>query len=109
MEVFVNRSWRGRENCCGTQTGRGRGERGREKSPSNDDQSAWHAHVRVVRERLELLVDGEVAGTAFEGETRCRPFEVLCAMANDLSARGLGLAEGEYVTTGAAATPSVCF
>lgn len=56
---------------------------------------------------VELLVDGEVAGTAFEGETRCRPFEVLCAMANDLSARGLGFAEGEYVTTGAAATPSL--
>lgn len=56
---------------------------------------------------VELLVDGEVRGTAFAGDARCRPFDVLVAMANDLASRGLGFEAGQFVTTGAAATPSL--
>ncbi len=56
---------------------------------------------------VELEVDGDVKGKAFEGDARCRPIEVLVAMANDLSTRGLGFAAGQYVTTGAAAAPTL--
>lgn len=55
---------------------------------------------------VEVLVDDEVAGTALEGDARCRPFEVLVALVNDLTGRGIGLGAGEFVTTGAAAAPS---
>lgn len=56
---------------------------------------------------VELLIDDEVKGTAFEGDARCRPVEVLVAMVNDFSARGLAFEAGAYITTGAAATPSL--
>lgn len=56
---------------------------------------------------VELEIDGEVKGKAFEGDARCRPVEVLVAMANDFSTRGLGFAAGQYVTTGAAAAPTL--
>lgn len=56
---------------------------------------------------VELLVDDEVAGTAFEGDARCRPLAVLVAMTADLGGRGIGFHAGEIVTTGAAAQPAL--
>ncbi len=54
---------------------------------------------------VELIVDDKVKGSAFEGDARCRPVEVLFALANDFSARGISMEKGQYVTTGAAAAP----
>jgi 2-keto-4-pentenoate hydratase len=56
---------------------------------------------------VELIVDDEVKGSAFEGDARCRPVEVLVALANDFAARGIALETGQYLTTGAAAVPSL--
>ncbi len=52
---------------------------------------------------VELLFDGDVIARGFEGDARCDPLAVLRAVANDLSRRGMGLAAGQVVTTGAAA------
>lgn len=56
---------------------------------------------------VELLVDDEIAGAAFEGEARCRPVAVLLAMVRDLASRGIGLHAGDVLTTGAAAAPAL--
>ena len=55
---------------------------------------------------VELVVDDEVAGTAFVGDTRCRPVAVLTSMVRDLTAKGVGFDAGQVLTTGAAATPA---
>lgn len=55
---------------------------------------------------VQLLLDGEVAATGLEGDSRCDPLGVLVAMANDLASRGTPLQAGHVVTTGAAAPPT---
>ncbi len=57
-------------------------------------------HIDMARERVELRIDGKLAGTGDGTAALGHPLKALAWLATDLARRGQGLAAGEVVTTG---------
>ncbi len=56
--------------------------------------------------RSELYFDGELGAESLAGDDRCEPLWVLEWLANDLSARGITLPAGSWVSTGSGTKPT---
>jgi 2-keto-4-pentenoate hydratase len=54
---------------------------------------------------IDIRVDDRPPAENFLGDDRCQPLNALVEAANILSARGIGLRAGQYVSTGAATNP----
>jgi len=61
--------------------------------------------VAFAELNVELRIDGGPPAKNLFGDWRVEPLEVLVWTANSLSARGIGLAAGSYVSTGSATEP----
>ncbi len=55
---------------------------------------------------IDARIDGGTAIEAYAGEYRRDPVEVLAETLNDLAARGIGLASGDYLSTGSLTVPT---
>lgn len=55
---------------------------------------------------VALHIDGALAAPGLTGNARIDPVDVTAWLANDLSARGIGLTAGAYVLTGSATAPT---
>jgi 2-keto-4-pentenoate hydratase len=64
----------------------------------------WRA-LDLQNLEIELRVDGGAPARNFLGEDRCVPLQALGEAADILSARGIALKPGMYVSTGAATVP----
>lgn len=60
--------------------------------------------LRKVASTLEF--DGKLGAPTLSGDDRCDPLWVLEWLANDLSARGITLSKGAYVSTGSGTKPT---
>ena len=69
-----------------------------------DPVTDWH-HVDYQNHRISLTVDGGAAAENFLGDMRCVPIEAVADLVNHLSSRGIALAAGDFVSTGAATVP----
>lgn len=64
-----------------------------------------YSGVDFHQHHVALTVDGGPESENFLGEMRCDPLQVLTDLVNALGVRGVDLASGNFVTTGAAAVP----
>jgi 2-keto-4-pentenoate hydratase len=71
---------------------------------AGDPVEDWRG-VDFRNHHVRLTIDGGPEVENFLGEMRADVVQVVADLANMLGARGMGLAKGEYVTTGAAAVP----
>lgn len=71
---------------------------------AGDPVADWQG-VDFRNHHVALTVDGGPEAENFLGEMRADVVQVVADLANMLGRRGIGLRQGEYVTTGAAAVP----
>ena len=67
----------------------------------------WRAHD-LAAAAVTLTIDGEPAATGAGANVLGHPLSTLVWLANDLSRRGIGLKEGEVVTTGSMTGMTPC-
>ena len=64
----------------------------------------WH-EIDYQNHHISLTVDGGAEAENFLGDMRCVPIEVVADLVNHLRTRGIALAAGDFVSTGAATVP----
>lgn len=69
-----------------------------------DAVADWQ-HIDFQNHIIDLSVDGGPPADNFLGDMRCVPIQALADLVNHLAGRGIGLAAGDFVSTGAATVP----